>query len=278
MKSNDLDLLHGNKFSLPPGELVEVMATYYPGMVRLYVPKKPFMKKSIDWEERDAPVRIEEKNGTMLNPTETSLERSIRRSQSVVNNLVLCNTFDLFVTLTVADEEKRMSEHKAKNVVLNWLKNLQKRKGKIDYILVPEYHKKGGLHFHLLISDYPGEIDVAINPWNGKRIKSHGRDVYNLPGYKSGWSTAVKVGNDIKDRAQVGHYIRKYITKDMVSIFNKKRYWASKGLNRPRVEYNPEWHEGKSPTIVYEGDFGWTWIYSCVNYDSLPEDVKLRYM
>lgn len=32
-------------------------------------------------------------------------------------------------------------------------------------------------------------------------------------------------------------YISKYITKELINLCYKKRYWSSKGLERPTIEY-----------------------------------------
>ena len=41
----------------------------------------------------------------------------------------------------------------------------------------------------------------------------------------------------IKNQDAVSVYISKYITKDLIDIKNKKRYWCSKSLKLPKLEY-----------------------------------------
>jgi hypothetical protein len=39
-----------------------------------------------------------------------------------------------------------------------------------------------------------------------------------------------------KQVRKIARYISKYITKDLISEFNKKRYWPSKGISLPEAQ------------------------------------------
>ena len=60
-----------------------------------------------------------------------------------------------------------------------------------------------------------------------------GQVVYNLSTWKFGFSTAIKVYGD---KAQLSHYITKYITKDNEKIMGRY-YWHSRDLQKPKISY-----------------------------------------
>ena len=81
-------------------------------------------------------------------PAGEDLERSMRRARSKLRRIALSNDFRWFVTLTL--DPAKVDSHSGEAVVkkLNaWCSNMVQRKG-LKYILVPERHKSGRIHFH----------------------------------------------------------------------------------------------------------------------------------
>ena len=138
--------------------LIEATATYYPGMIQIYIPKEPMVRGSLRLQTPLGKIYHEDQD-----EKETSIERSLRRSAKRISDYVLCNHFDMFVTFTI--KEDRQNIERSKQKVIDWLKNQRKRNGKFRYIVVPEFHKDGkSLHFHALIGGFTGKIERAINP------------------------------------------------------------------------------------------------------------------
>lgn len=157
---------------------------------------------------------------------------SLQRTKTAIRDYVACNRFDLFATFTY-DPEKVDSfdvEH-SKRVMSKWLNNARRKSPSLKYIIVAELHKSGRIHFHALLQNYLGDLTPT-------RYTSKGRRVYNIHHWNFGWSTAVKIEGSIEDSAKVGSYVGKYITKDMLTPSDKRRYWASKNLNKPEKFYN----------------------------------------
>lgn len=232
------------------GYFVTSQATYYPTFARIFIPKyatKRLEAKQVGSNGQDLLVPAIDK--------ETSEERSLRRSRKNVKDLVFCNLFDQFVTLTIADDRQNLQRSKLK--VVNWIKNEKRRKGKFQYIIVPEFHKdKKSLHFHGLFKDYKGETKQSFQA-NGSPVIEKGRKVYNFPSFTSGYNYVEPIDNSVGSIIKVGFYLQKYITKDMPMIFGKNRYWASYKLKRPIKVDNPEpWYEYVTPDRKYENDFG----------------------
>lgn len=136
--------------------------------------------------------------------------RAAHRAKRRLYDLALCNDFDLFVTFTLdADKIDRYDYKPIVRKLGQWLSNRVTRKG-LRYVLVPELHKDGALHFHGLINSEAVKLEKARNP-KGRLVKDKGgKQVYNVTDWGVGFTTAVFLTGDY---AAVCHYIAKYITK-----------------------------------------------------------------
>lgn len=153
----------------------------------------------------------------------------------MITDYTLANEFDLFTTFTF-DPQKvdSLNFEFAKEKMSNWLKVAKRNSPDLKYLIVAELHKVSGrIHFHALMKNYSGDLHLAYSK-NGQPMIKNNRKIYNIGAYKWGYSTAVKIDNIEK----VSSYIQKYITKDMLKITNKKRFWASRNLIKPKKTYN----------------------------------------
>lgn len=158
---------------------------------------------------------------------EDNQRRSVSRAKQSIYELARNGVWEWFVTLTFAGDKVDRYDYDAVTKKLSvWLNNLRKKSPELEYLFVPEQHKDGAYHFHGLMSHLE---NVQILD-SGRRSK--GEVIYNLRAYKYGFSTMTKV----IDNAAVTRYIAKYVTKDLLKyIGSKKRYWASRNLERPTV-------------------------------------------
>lgn len=130
--------------------------------------------------------------------------RAMRRARKNLRLLSLCNRFDTFLTLTLNPDEIDRHDIKAVTKRLNvWLDNRVRRKG-LRYVLVPELHKDGAIHFHGLVN---GEA-LKLKP-SGHYDKA-GREIFNVTDWKLGFTTAVKLDENYE---RAVNYVGKYITK-----------------------------------------------------------------
>ena len=136
-------------------------------------------------------------------PEGEDMERSMRRARSKVRRLALANDFRWFVTLTLDPSKVDTMDGAAVVKKLNaWASNMVQRH-ELRYILVPERHKKGGIHFHGFFSDCLKAVDSG-------HLDRQGHKIYNLPQWSLGFTTAIELYDDYT-RA-VG-YVCKYIGK-----------------------------------------------------------------
>ena len=175
------------------------------------------------------------------------IERSMRRARAKLRRLALANDFKYFVTLTL--DPSKVDSHDGAAVVkkLNaWCSNMVQREG-LKYILVPERHKKGGIHFHGFFNDaLPVEDSGLLRlPWSKRPrrpknqserqewLKAGGRIVYNLPRWSLGFTTALDLYGSYP--AAVA-YVCKYIGKDGEKPAGRW-YYSGGDLAEPAVSY-----------------------------------------
>ena len=92
----------------------------------------------------------------------------MRRARAKVRRLALSNDFRWFVTLTLDPQKVDRYDPAAVVRKLNqWCSNQVKRKG-LCYILVPERHKDGALHFHGFFNDALEAVDSGHKSKDGR--------------------------------------------------------------------------------------------------------------
>lgn len=164
-----------------------------------------------------------------LEPSSKAVEESIRRTRSTIFDYALSNDFSHFVTFTFNPKKvDRYSFEATSNIMKYWLNRQKKHSPDFAYVIVPELHKDKAIHFHALIKNYNGHLKKTNVIQNGKRV-------YNLVGFTAGFTNAQELDDD---QVKAAAYLTKYITKDMLSSFNKRRYWASKNLVKPQKHYD----------------------------------------
>ena len=193
---------------------------------------------------------------------------NLKRAYDAVFDIVYQNEWDLFMTLTLRPDDSldRTDPKQVMKPLTNWLHNQVKRKG-LRYILIPEEHKNGGIHAHMLCNNVFQLVDSGTKtythfkrPMKDATALARGLDpeqgqtVYNVPEWHYGFTTAIHVyGNP----GNLAFYLTKYLTKDMKKIFGKY-YWSSKNIVRkPQIILsNSDYDAVQAPE------------YGCFKYDS----------
>lgn len=167
---------------------------------------------------------------------ERSSRVSMNRTINKVYELSRSNVWQYFFTMTFDGQKvDRYDYAECSERLSQWLKDTRKHYAPdMVYLVVPERHKDGAFHFHGLFSK------IGSLPLTDSGIKQKGREIYNLPTYKYGFTTVSMV----EDSAKASSYVTKYISKELCQVtFGKKRYWVSRNAKRPEVE-----------TMTIEGD------------------------
>jgi hypothetical protein len=167
-----------------------------------------------------------------------SIERSQRRAKTEVRKKV-CelapNHFTTFTTREAGPDYFTPSDWAS---MWSRFVGLMRQAGQdFQYVAVLERHPKNPQHLHLHVA-WRGHAHyrlirrlwhVAILAHSGRRVTvtQYGED---SPGNVQDQPVKAPRGS-YKQTRKIARYISKYITKDLISEFNKKRYWPSKGIN-----------------------------------------------
>lgn len=167
------------------------------------------------------------------------VERATRRAKINAFDIILCNPcLDTFATFTYKpdDELDKSSYEECYKKLGVWLSNRVQRSG-LMYVIVPERHKSGDIHFHGIMNSSALKLDRAISP-KGRPLSRNGKPIYNLQDWKLGFSTAQVIGGSECDREAVAKYIFKYMGKQVGQKIGG-RYCLIGGQNivRPRYVY-----------------------------------------
>ena len=242
----------------------------YLNTTEIYIPNDPYEKLSEGYE-----LSSDYQSTVTSIPTseEDKIERSRRRTYVAVKDIAFSNAFELFATFTF--KANRFDDESSRQKMIGWLKRQRRQDKAFQYLIISELHKRceecvvikektcphndrpKALHYHALIAGYKGRLVRAINSRTGKPLVKRHRKVYDFTSFTLGNSEVYIIGSTEEDRIKSGFYLLKYLKKDMTTFKSKKRYWASRGLNKAVVIENPEeWYLGVTPERYFETPHG----------------------
>jgi hypothetical protein len=129
------------------------------------------------------------------------------------------NKDSVFLTLTFNNENNfDITDLKICNLkVHNFMARLKENFENLKYLIVPEFQKRGAVHYHLIINVPFIEKKLIKKLWKYGFIKL--KDIYYIEG--------------------IGSYFTKYLTKnsDDERLYSKRSFFTSKNLRRPKTKY-----------------------------------------
>jgi len=207
----------------------------------------PIRKGVISSRERKEPI-FYDNNGEIITREAYNLNKSLERTKRTILEIALCNEWQYFITLTF-DIKKYDSSNldNAKSMIQYFERYLREKNCK--FIVIPEFHNdKKKIHFHGLIS---GELPIKDSgcvklPNIKKPLKletcqkrhydlTSAKRIYNLPSWTYGFASVIKIGESALDNVKISQYLTKYVTKDLITDFNRHRYYCSKSLKRNKL-------------------------------------------
>lgn len=154
--------------------------------------------------------------------------KNIIRSKFECQRLVKCNSNEwrTFITLTF---KKNISDINYANKEFNkFISKIRRVFKSLKYICVPEFQKRGAIHYHLLTNIDINNEKVIYRQNNNKKF-------LHVKFWNNGFD---KVDNVIGDIKKIVGYISKYMTKDVDNrLFGKHRYLYSQNLIKPSISY-----------------------------------------
>ena len=156
------------------------------------------------------------------------LHRNAIRSKLNCQRLAKSNASEWksFITLTYKENMTDISI--AKRDLNFFIKNIRKKKEDFKYIAIPEFQKRGAIHFHLLSNLSTQDNYIITKQENNNKY-------YNVKYWNKGFTSFELLNGDIK---KIVGYISKYMTKECDNrLFGYKKYSYSLNLVKPVSEY-----------------------------------------
>jgi hypothetical protein len=203
--------------------------------------REPGWELADDWEPKPKKPRLLDRDEAKAEDR----ERSMRRARAKVRKIALANPFKWFVTLTLSPEH--IDRYDAGEVVKRlsqWASNQVKRRG-LAYVLVPERHKDGAIHFH-------GFFNNALDAVASGHYDEAGHEIFNLPQWTLGFTAAIEIYGDYP--AAVA-YVCKYIGKQGDKPAGRW-YYSGGALATPEVSYIDTMNENTLKEVF--GDRAWS--------------------
>lgn len=154
---------------------------------------------------------------------ETNVESAARRAKQALRLKCKAIGADHMLTLTTRANIEDLDEFHT--LFKRWARIMSTSK-RLSYVAVPERQERGAWHLHVAINGKPARWR-AIRVWL-RVVGGKGEGYVHLRSpdgghYGQGW-----------EQHKLAGYISKYIGKDVgVAALNRKRYWASKGIDVP---------------------------------------------
>lgn len=181
-----------------------------------YEELRPKRRPSVfDAPEDDEAPEGDEAEGGGSPDAAANAARAARRAQVSAFDYILCNpALDAFGTFTfdparIADRAEYEACYEA---LRPWLSNRVQRAG-LKYIVCPERHKAGGIHFHMIFNSSAVPLVRARNAKTGRAMSHNGNPLFNIPSWGYGFTSAEVIRQGNNDRNAVAKYILKYMSK-----------------------------------------------------------------
>lgn len=189
--------------------------------------------------------------------------KNIMRSKLECQRLAKSNAevWKTFITLTFAEN---ITNIKIANMKFRYFVDKIRRIYKdFKYICIPEFQKRGAVHYHLLSNIDINNTSLVYSQENNNYFK-------HIKYWNEGFTKVDELNNDIK---KIVGYISKYMTKDIDNrLFNHHRYLYSKNLIKPSSSYLNSQnirHASFLNKILQNKNL----IYSNTYYDSFYNDI-----
>lgn len=155
-------------------------------------------------------------------------DRNIIRSKLSCQRIAKTNStiWETFITLTIAENE--LDIKKANKKFNNFITIIRRHKKDFKYIAIPEFQKRGSVHYHLLTNISIDDENLIYSQEDNTKFK-------HVKYWKHGFTKVDVMKNDVK---KIVGYISKYMTKDIDNrLFGHRRYLYSQNLSIPKTIY-----------------------------------------
>lgn len=153
---------------------------------------------------------------------------NIIRSRLLMQRIIQANMKEwrTFITLTYKDNILSLKQaHKDLNIFLTKIRKLKKD---FKYLVVPEFQKRGAVHYHIL-----SNLTIE-NDYNIIKKQKNTKNCYDMIHWKKGYTAVFQFPINFN----IVGYLTKYLSKNIDSrYYSKKRYYNSHNLKLPHINY-----------------------------------------
>ena len=171
---------------------------------------------------------LEDINNACSNELKVIEQRNVIRSKLECQRLAKSNMIEwkTFITLTFAENVTNIKL--ANKEFRYFVDKIRRVKKNFKYLCVPEFQKRGAVHYHLL-------TNININDDKLIYIQEGNSKFKHIKFWNKGFSSIELLNGDPK---KVVGYISKYMTKDIDNrLFSKHRYFYSQNLIKPKSHF-----------------------------------------
>lgn len=199
----------------------------------------------------DPDFLFKQENYSTKNELKTIEFKNIMRSKFQLQRLVKSNEHDFVTFITLTFHENITNISNANNKFKSWRTKIKDIYPNFKYVCVPEFQKRGAVHYHLLTNLEIDKIYKYVRRGKEKETKlikpqeefsleqisnmsiEKRKKCYDVSYWQHGYTSVYP----IKSTEVVG-YMTKYMTKDIDNrLFGHHRYLNSKNLKMPRELY-----------------------------------------
>jgi len=156
---------------------------------------------------------------------------SLWRSKARLKRLIRCNKdLTVFLTLTFADNRSDLSDC---NLQFNlFIKRVSRLYPNFKYIAVPEFQKRGAVHYHLLTNINIPNLSLDMTKNSKSSVFKWERDFAD-----DIWTFGFVKVKSVYGRIDL--YLTKYLTKDIDKrLYGRRKFFYSQNISRPKVLTN----------------------------------------
>ncbi len=204
-----------------------------------YKNARKILEKCYNLPKYDRTPKMDISNGICTPKTEEytvsdfhrCLKNSSNRAYDNFFGYALSNDWEWFVTLTFDPKKTdRYSEKDTSKRITKFMNKTKENCPNLKYLLIPEPHENGAIHYHGFISNCTHTLTIAQNAKTGEPLQTKlGDPIFNLPSWKWGYSTIAVLPTDT-NRRKVVNYCSKYMNKQCNTKYRQKKFRRSLNL------------------------------------------------
>lgn len=155
-------------------------------------------------------------------------KNNLNRSFMLLTDLVLSNRSNLktFITLTFKDNIKDLTY--ANKTFNNYCKAVRKHYPDFMYIGVPEFQKRGAVHYHIL-------TNLSLDACKAFRLQDNEENKYDAIQWSHGFSSVFDLSMT-DEKFNISAYMGKYFFKDIDNrLFGRQKVLRSQNCKKPII-------------------------------------------